>query len=66
MGKPLLNLILSEPLALVKKLPHFDNLIELHMLLASALYLCIHDSINYNLLQAVKIEFYWCQMLDHF
>jgi hypothetical protein len=37
MGKLLLNLILGEPLALVKKLSYFDNLIDLYVLMVGSL-----------------------------
>jgi hypothetical protein len=45
MGKILLNLTPGEPLALVKKLSCFDNLIELYVLLAGFLHLGFHDLI---------------------
>ena len=38
-----LNLNPSEPLALVKKLPRFDDLIELDMLMENDLNLYLHD-----------------------
>ena len=63
MRKLLLNLTPGDPLALVKKLPGFDNPIELDALLASALHLCIHDPINGSLFQAVRVKFCWFQML---
>jgi hypothetical protein len=46
MGKFLLNLAPSEPLALVQELPHFDNMIKLKLLLASSIDLCVHDLIT--------------------
>jgi hypothetical protein len=58
MGKLLLNLTPSEPLALVKKLSCFDNLIELYVLLVGSLHLGVHDLIHCILLNAVRIEFY--------
>ena len=63
MGKLLLNLIPSEPIALVMKLLDFDNPIELNALLASALHLCIHDPINGSLFQVVRVKFCWFQIL---
>jgi hypothetical protein len=49
MGKLLLNLTPSEPLALVKKLPCFDDPVELDVLLSGALCLGVHDPINYHI-----------------
>jgi hypothetical protein len=46
MEKLLLNLAPGEPLALVNKLPCFDDPIELYVLLAGAFHLCIYNSIN--------------------
>ena len=43
MGKLLLNLVPSEPLALVQYLAHFDNPIYLDLLLVSFLDLCVHN-----------------------
>jgi hypothetical protein len=48
MGKLLLNLTPGEPLALMKKLPCFDDPIELDVLLVGALHLGVHDLINYH------------------
>ena len=62
MRKFLLNLVLSEPLALVQELPYFDNLIKLDPLLTGALDLCVHNMITRFLLYAVKVEIYWCQL----
>jgi hypothetical protein len=56
--KLLPNLALGESLPLVKKLPFFDDPIELYVLLAGAFHLCIHDSINYKFIKAVRVEFY--------
>jgi hypothetical protein len=64
-GKPLLNLTLGEPLALVKKLPCFDDLIELDVLLVGSLHLGVHDLINYIMFNGVNIEFFRGQMLGH-
>jgi hypothetical protein len=47
MGKNLLNLAPSEPLALVKKFPCFDDPVVLYVLLVGSFQLCIHDEINY-------------------
>jgi hypothetical protein len=55
-GKLLLNLTPGEPLALVKKFPCFDDLIELDVLLAGSLHLGVHDMIHYFLLNAFRIE----------
>ena len=43
MGEIPLNLNPSEPLTLVKKLPRFDDLIELDMLMESDLNPGLHD-----------------------
>jgi len=51
MGKHLLNLNLGEPLALRKKLPCFNNPIDLDVLLAGALHLGVHDPINCQCIQ---------------
>jgi hypothetical protein len=64
-GEILLNLTLGEPLALMKKLPCFDDTIELDVLLAGALHLGVHDSIISHMFNAFKIEFYRGLMLDH-
>jgi hypothetical protein len=61
----LLNLTPSEPLSLVKKLSNFDNPVELYVLLASVFFLVVHDMIHYSLLNAVRIEFYRGEMLNH-
>jgi hypothetical protein len=63
MGKFLLNLTPGEPLSLVKKLPYFDDLIELGVLLEGALRLGVHDPINSHLFDAVRIAFYRGQVL---
>ena len=55
MRKLLLNLVPREPLALVKELACFDNSIQLDILLASVLDLCVHDLISCNLFHAVWI-----------
>ena len=55
MRKLLLNLVLGEPLALVKELACFDNLIQLDILLVSALDLCVHDPISCSLFHAIWI-----------
>jgi hypothetical protein len=56
MGKLLLNLTPGEPLALMKKLPCFDDPIELDVLLVGALHLGVHDLINCHMFNAVRIE----------
>jgi hypothetical protein len=56
MGGFLQDLVLGEPLALVKKLPCFDNLIELYVLLVGALQLGVHDLVHCSLLNAVGVE----------
>ena len=55
MRKLLLNLVLGEPLALVKELAYFDNSIQLDILLASVLDLCVHDLISCSLFHAIWI-----------
>jgi hypothetical protein len=59
----LLNLAPSEPLALVQELPCFDNSIKMDPLLASALDMCVHNLIIVCLLYAVRLDFYWFQLL---
>ena len=63
MRKILPNLAPGESLALVQELPCFDDLIKLDPLLSSALDLCFHNMITGCLLQAVKVELCWCQLL---
>ena len=53
MRKHLLNLVPGEPLALVKELACFDNSIQLDILLASVLDLCVHDPISCSLFHAI-------------
>jgi hypothetical protein len=65
MGKILLNITPGEPLSLVKKLPYFDNPIELDVLLVGALHLGVHDSINYHLFNSVRIYSCRIQVLGH-
>jgi hypothetical protein len=65
MGKLLLNLTPGEPLALMKKLPCFDDPIELDVLLVGALHLEVHDPINCRMFNAFEIEFCRGQVLDH-
>jgi hypothetical protein len=55
MGKFLLNLTPSESLALVKKLPFFDNLIELDVMMVGTLHLYVHDPISCFIFNAVMI-----------
>jgi hypothetical protein len=62
MRKFLLNLASSDPLALVQKLPCFDNSIKLDPLLASALDLFVHNMITGCMLYAVGVEIYLCQL----
>jgi hypothetical protein len=49
----------------VKKLPCFDDLIELDVLLVGSLRLGFHDSINCFLLNAFKIEFLGAKCSTH-
>jgi hypothetical protein len=49
MGKPLLISTPAEPLSLKKKLPCFDDLIELDVFLVSALNIGVDELINYFL-----------------
>jgi hypothetical protein len=65
MGKLLLNLTPSEPLALVKKLPRFDDPIELDVMLEGAIHLGFHDPIKYHMFNAIRIEFCRGQVLGH-
>jgi len=64
MGKLLLNLDASEPLALMKKFSCFDKLIEVYVLLESTLHLGVYDPIHYILLNAVGVEFCRVQMVN--
>jgi len=59
----LLNLAPGEPIALVKKLPYFEKLVELYVLLVSILCFGVHDIIHYKLLNELRIEFYGHQLL---
>jgi hypothetical protein len=52
----LLDTVLGEPLALMKKLPYFDNLIELYALLVGTFQLGVHDLVCYKFLNAIKVE----------
>jgi hypothetical protein len=63
MGKLLLNQTPGEPLALMKKLPCFDDPIELDVLLVGSLHLIVHDPINYLLFNVVIIDFCRGQVL---
>jgi hypothetical protein len=58
MRKLLLNLIPSEPLALIKKLPYFDDPMEFDILLEGVLFLGVHDSIKYHMFYVGRILFY--------
>jgi hypothetical protein len=60
MGKVLLNLASSEPLALVQELPCFDDSIKMDPLLLSSLDLCVHNMITGFLLYPVRVDLYWC------
>jgi hypothetical protein len=63
MGKLLLNLAPSEPLALVLECPCFNNPINLDPLLASALNICVHDMINGFLFNIVRVDLCRFQLL---
>jgi len=58
MEKLLLNLVIGEPLFIVKKLSCFNNLIELYSLLVGALCLGVHDLVYCGLFNVVGLEFY--------
>jgi hypothetical protein len=62
MKKFLLNLVVSESLALVQELPRFDNSIKLKLLLASDLKLCVHDMISGFLFHEKRVELFRCQL----
>ena len=62
----MLNLAPGETFALVQELPCFDDLIKLDPLLLSSLDLCVHNLIAGCLLDAVRVELYWCQLLCYF
>ena len=53
MGKLLLNLVPGKPLALVKELSNFNNLIQLDLLLVGVLKLCVHDLISRGIFNAI-------------
>ena len=55
MRKLLWNLVPGEPLFLVKELACFDNLIQLDILLAGVLDLCVHNPISGGLSHAVGV-----------
>jgi hypothetical protein len=57
MGKLLLNLTPSEKLSRMKKLPYFDDLIELDGVLVDVICLGDHDTLNLILFDAIKIDF---------
>jgi len=63
MRKFLLKFSLGEPLVVVKELPHFDNLINMKLLLASALDLCVHNMIGGFLLHAIRFELFQFQLV---
>jgi hypothetical protein len=65
MGKLLLNLTPSEPLALVKYLSYFDDLIKLDVLLVVEIHPSVHDVINCCLFIIVRIELCRGQVLIH-
>ena len=65
-GKPMFNLTPSEPLVLVKKLPCFDDRVEMYVLLASPLHLCVNDLIICGPLNAMRIGFYRFQVSSTF
>jgi hypothetical protein len=65
MRKLLLNLTPGEPLALMKKLPCFDDPIEFDSLLVGVLCLGVHDLINCHMFDAGRIEFCRGQLLGH-
>ena len=55
MRKLLLNLVPGEPLALVQELASFDNPIQLDVLLVSALYFHVPDTICGGLFHTVWV-----------
>jgi hypothetical protein len=61
----MLNLAPSEPLSLVKKLPCFDDPIELDVLWVGDLHLGFHDPSNGHLFNVVMIDFFRGQVLIH-
>lgn len=64
MGKPLLILAPGEPLALMKKFPYFDNLVEFYVLSVSILCLGVHDFIHCIIFKAIRNDFNGDQLLD--
>ena len=46
MRKFLLNLVLSEPLSLVKKFPYFDNIMEFYVLLEGSINLNVDNELT--------------------
>ena len=62
MRKFLLNLAPGEPLALVQKLPCFDESIKMDPLMSSALDLCFQNMIIGFLLYAVEVDICWIQL----
>jgi hypothetical protein len=63
MGKLLLSLTLAELVSLMKKLPYFDNLIDLDGILEGLLHISVHDPIKFHWFDAVKVEFCRVQLL---
>jgi hypothetical protein len=63
--KLLLNLTPDKPLALVKKLPYFDNPIELDVLQVGALNIGVHDLINFFLFNVFMVDLCRGQVLSH-
>jgi len=53
MGKLLLKLVPSEPLALVQELDNFENPIQLDILLVSVIDMCVHGLISCGMFHAI-------------
>jgi hypothetical protein len=65
MEKHLLSLTSSEILSLVKKLPFFDDMIELDVLVDGDFNISVHDSINCFMFNVVRIDLCRGHVLDH-
>ena len=52
-------------LGMLQELPCLNNLINMKLMLASALEPCVHDMISGFLFHAVRVELCWCQLFSY-
>ena len=52
------EMIPIQALSLVRELAHFDDFIEVYVLLSCSLHLSIHNLVDISLLNVIKVEFY--------